>query len=304
MLFPRYQPGLCADQLVPDGALATVLNSTFSDAWPANYTQISSGLGFPFVLLGILCSRHAATTAAGFTAAISRIQIAIGASGSEQPIAGGAIDALFNIGTAGTQRMAASGYIPVTPVEIPASTRIAGRATTSAAAGAWTIGIYLVGYRPDTGGERIMRHYGSLDEQAFFEGRMARENQAYIYPTPLTRVAVTAGGTTFTYGAWAEVIAAGAIAHPIYVNAIQFLHTVGASNESLQWELGVGAGGSEQTIALTGSPRAGSSTFLYGTVAPFARRTFVPPGQRVAVRMMALTASLAVDAGLVVSELY
>jgi hypothetical protein len=282
---PRYNPGQTADIIVPSLANSIGLAPLGVSDAAGTWVQISSGLATEFVLLGAAVHVRSGASASQFF--LMQVEVGTGAAASEVPIAGFSY-AQGEVFAASGQGAHSGSVQRCAPVRIPASTRIAGRASVNVAAGVSAPAIYLYGYDPALYELETPGPYGLMGRERYYKGLKALTNSVYFDPV-LGRHTVTAGVGTFVMGSWANFITTTAV--PLWVTKITALNPADVGSLRFQFDLGV----NEVVVAKAGLPGV-AGTFGFCQDAELPRPVYVPPGANIDVRSASSTSGKAVGA--------
>ena len=281
----------CPNVIVPTLAISAVNTAGVAWAPSAAMTQITAGLAYEFLLdsmivnTGIGVSVVTSVTVADFFRHLCHLRVGTGAA-VETVVAEAQIaeSAFLNISGMTAETITASLIvttsrdIPLAPVRIPASTRIAYDASIDGSPGYKALRVYLSGYDLSTYDFAKVPGYDSLYHYGIRP----------VYPdvNPLqSQVVITTGAGNWTLGAWAEVTASldadylilGAASVDTEVTAKEAQFDVGLGSETVvvqsRWGMPYNAS------------RHNATHIRWGT--PF----IAYAGERLAVRGAATTAS-------------
>ena len=271
------------ETLIPNMAAPTARQAGVSGAWSA-YTAAITAAALATLCPGgfILCGMYlfdyfqVANAAVGTQFALLSVQVATGAIGAEVPIAEGHGALAIAPGATATDAVAIATGSTVffEPQFIPASTRLAVRATNSSTQAVY-LGIYLFGYDA--------RYFGSplkeVKELRYIRGLLAPTVGTVSYPSG-AQTNVTSGAM-WVYGAPVQFIAAAAT-DLLIVGAA----SVTSTGKAAQAQIGVGAAGSEQWMSKLGLP---VWSVALGPVADsyLPRPLYVKQGEAVSVQVAA-----------------
>jgi hypothetical protein len=271
-MLPR-RDTLALEQVVPDGAVGVGVTPGVSWAW-SSWTQVSSGLSFPFLLTHV--TMEVGYSGSGLVSANEQMQLQVGkgASGSEVDI--GEISAGLFMSLTGTSPNAILGYVanfPVTPTIIPASTRIALRATEQLSVQRFQPYCYLYGYNATKYSLPLYLRDIKAIEQLL---KGLRTKVARVYPSAGMTV-LNAPSASWTWGSWTQIIASTSLSMLI----IGIVDTPQTTPQYGQIEIGIGASGSEQAMSKVGivGYNSGGSGVYY-----LPRPLLVYKGERVSAR--------------------
>ncbi len=267
------------EQIIPHNAASVSRPPGVAGAWSA-YSQIiaAASLTYPFILCGAyVWENFGLVPGDGTQTALLNIQVAIGAAGSEVPIAEGHGGMSL---TAPTLDASTIGWTGRTcffePILIPASTRIAYR-TSVTSAKTMGVSIYLFGYDA----RYFAQPSKELDILRYVRGLYSPTQGATTWPSPGI-INVTTGGAAWTYGAAVQFIASAA--SDLLIVGLHGSATVVSATRYIQAHIGIGAAGSEQWMSKVGLP------VPTGYPGPFCdcylpRPLYVKQGEAVSVRI-------------------
>lgn len=270
------------ETVIPNMAVATPRTAGVSGAWSA-YTAAITAAALATLCPGgfILCGMYVfdyfqvANAAIGTQFALVSIQVATGAAGAEVPIAEGHGVLAIAPGATATDAIAIATGSTVffEPQFIPASTRLAVRATNSSGQAVY-LGVYLFGYDA--------RYFGSplkeVKELQYIRGLLAPTVGSVSYPSG-AMTNVTGNASAWVYGAATQFIASAAT--DLLIVGMASVTTTG---KSAQAQIGIGAAGSEQWMSKVGLP---VWSVAPGPVADsyLPRPLYVKQGEAVSVRV-------------------
>ena len=288
----------CPNIIVPTLAISALNTAGVAWAPSAAMTQITAGLAYEFLLDGMIVNtgmggETATANGSFFYRYLYHLRVGTGAAVetvvAEAQIAESAFISLGGIVDDAVQAICivtTSRDIPLAPVRIPASTRIAYDASVDGSPVYKILRAYLSGYDLSTYDFAKVLGYDSLYHYGMWP----------IYPdvNPLqSQAVITTGAGAWTLGAWTEVTAA-LDANYLIVGAAS-VDTEATAKEA-QFDVGLGAAGSEVVQSRWGMPynaaRHNATHMRWGT--PF----IAYAGERLAVRGAATTASKVYNATL------
>lgn len=276
-LKPRRDGSL--EQIEPVDANSVDLPVTANNAWPANYTQIVASLSYPFLLCGIIRIMGAVVNSnTASTRTTLTYEIATGAAASEATILQKS-HGLFgqNVNTVSAVFLFSSGTDFFEPIYIPASTRIAGRATESAAAGIAAMSVYLYGYNANNYSPVVMPMY---NENQYLQG-VGLNNPVLL--TPQAFIAVQQSTVSaWTFGVWKQIPNATVLTRDTLITGVSYRH--GASGRRIQGEIGLGAAGSEVSLAAFGGPAYAGASIDANGICELPRPLLAYKGEQVSLR--------------------
>ncbi len=264
-----------------------------SYAWSA-WTQLTASLADHLILTGLstfILINATATPISG----IIEFEVGVGAAGSEQPIARAATAIGYSAsGTLDTKNVMKGEILDVQPTRIAAGARVAVRATSNfATAATFITAAKLYGYAAGT--------FDPIDPigdpDLYLQARHVPGGAAVV--PSLANATVTTGASLWTFGSWAQIVAAAAA--PLLVTGVA---TGGTSiGGGFDLEIGTGSAGNEVSRALVPicgrdlTPGPGYGLFR------LARPLFVKDGERIAARARGRPASTGFDLVLQTQEL-
>jgi hypothetical protein len=270
------------ETIIPSGAAATTKAAGVSGAW-STYSQIITAANLAtlcpggFILCGAYVQEYFACKASdGGQVAQWNLQVATGASTFEVPIAEGSNTLVASPSDAtGDVALLGGRTLFFEPVLIPASTRLAYRATTTSAR-AVLFGLYLFGYDA----RYFAQPLRAVDELRYIRGLSSLAVGTLTYPSPgVTNVTTAGSNWGGNYGAAVQFIASAA--SPLLVVGMSGGSSAG---HSMQAQIGIGAAGSEQWMSMVGLPdyiaAVGSVFDSY-----LARPLYAKTGEAVSVRV-------------------
>ncbi|MEX2245655.1 MAG: hypothetical protein WEC75_03120 [Dehalococcoidia bacterium] len=287
---PRHSPGQCGDLIVPSLANAVALGVGHADA-AGTWAQMTSGLGVGFVLMGVYA--HVRVAASATFLDVAQLEVGIGTTGNEVPVAGFGFD-IAGIFTTSGQGCGYGKPLRCAPVLIPAGTRITARVSHAAGTGL-VVTAYLFGVDAALW-ELVCRGYGDRDARRYRKGTLAAQGATYFSPVR-ARHTVTTGSPAWTPGAWVTAIAS--VAKPAWVTALHALNKGTASLQNFQFDIGIGA--SPLAAGKCGLPSIQNS-FLHAGSTELVRPVLALPGQQLSIRSAGNLTNRALDVFLVMEE--
>ncbi|OGI17728.1 MAG: hypothetical protein A2Z52_00895 [Candidatus Moranbacteria bacterium RBG_19FT_COMBO_42_6] len=287
-LLPRRDTNI--EIIIPVNTTSALPTAGVSWAW-GNWLQIiaAASLTYPFLLCGV--EVLAGMIATGGTSNVNDIyegQIGIGDAASEVPIASfGDSFSLSNPSpNTATIYLANSKTHLLEPIIIPASTRIAVRLTQSLASNLYGFGIHIIGYNWSTFSPPVYPQIARDKYNRFIKGTMTDYPQILPSAAPVT---VTSGTPAWAYGSWAEMIASAS--DDTLIMGINYGNPSTFSSRGFQAYIGIGAAGSEVTMAKIGAP---AKTIFPSAIGDqwLPRPLYVKAGERVAISIASGFASL------------
>jgi len=277
----------CPNVIVPTLAISPVNTAGVAWASSAAMTQITAGLAYEFLLDGMIVNTGmggGVVTVNGTTYYRYLYHLRIGTGAAVETVVAEAQiaeSALVDLGGIVDDAVSAicivttSRDIPLAPVRIPASTRIAYDASIDGSPSYKVIRVYLSGYDLSTYDFAKVPGYDSLYHYGIRP----------VYPdvNPLqSQIVVTTSATSWTLGAWAEVTAS--LDADYLILGAASVDTEVTAKEA-QFDVGLGAAGSEVVQSRWGMPynasRHNATHIRWGT--PF----IAYAGERLAIRAAA-----------------
>lgn len=292
-MIPR-RDTLALEVVEPDGASPAAQNPGVSWAW-STWAQMTAGLSYPLLLTHLSVSATFYYTAAvSSTFEPVQIQIGTGAAGSETGI--GEIGTSFFVllsGTTPSVYLQTSSNFPVTPTIIPANTRIAIRSTERYSAVLFALSYYLYGYNATK--YSLPLYFRDLTQiEQLLKG--LRTKKARITPLAGVSPYIISGAGAWVLGSWVQIIASAD--KDLLVTGL--VHTPTTVSRWSQYQIGVGAVGSEQAMSTIGiSGGTGSGVGAYYLPRPL----LVKKGESVSVRSKSSGSSIYSYVNLLYNEL-
>ena len=266
---------------------------------------VTTGMERDFVCCGAYYSLGAITTASGNTFKAAYMEIGYGKAGDETPLGRLEHRAWINK-SAGVEQvlLGLGGTFIFEPFVIPAKQRVAVRAWANASG--YQMGIVLFGYYRDEWD--LLEPYNRREhQQAHARGSLIRRSM--LYPDPaaaadLGTLVAAPAGTTWTYGDWVEIVAKGAISYAALARGVcaGVSSTPLSNNTQFQIQIGLGEGIPRPLDVVGSKTTVGASGQSPGGPLLLARGLYVPPRERVCLRVASAVASQDFDAALILEE--